>query len=89
VELESSNNCDMDVATDGVRESEVGRLSDEIQNLVGPTERIWMCRLGRSEAGSRSAAAGVAPLISLPLRHGYSEQYVGSFTGTATLGAVT
>jgi hypothetical protein len=45
-------------ATDGVREGEVGCLSDEIQNLVGPTE----CRTMNGPAGPRRGKdAGASP----------------------------
>jgi hypothetical protein len=40
----------MDVATDGVREGEIGCLFDEIQNLVEPIERLDTESLGRAAA---------------------------------------
>jgi hypothetical protein len=73
-----------DVATDRVRKGENGCLFDEIQNLVESTERRNMAGSGgRSEAGCRSAAVGLAlltqqcgarvselPRVSVPLaRH--------------------
>jgi hypothetical protein len=63
VELESSDTCDMDVATDGVREGEVGWLFDE--NKISsdrPNAGLRMVRQGRSEAGCQSVAVVVTPL---------------------------
>ena len=68
------------MATDAVREGEVGCFFDEIGNLVEPTERPDMdVPAGRSEAGCQSVAAQSVAVRVAPLtrRAGRVQEHEG------------
>jgi hypothetical protein len=56
------------VATDGIREGEVGCLSDEIQDLVGPTERRTMDGPAGPQRGRMPERRGGLARLTRPCR---------------------